>query len=575
MHRRKRSLSFFLFIFFSLFLWRTSLHAQEPLTAEIDRSTLSTDDTLTLTVTIDGGNATPTLPPLADFQIVGSSSATSISIINGAMSSQATYRYTLHPLRSGELTIGSITATIDNQTYATEPLTVQVTAGTAPPANSAAPVTPPDDLAGQDFFVEAEVDKTEPYLGEQVVYTFRFYQGSQLLGQPLYERPEFTGFWSQETAQQDQQLAQVPGADGALRTYRVATLQTILFPTVPGVQTIDTARLELPGSFGRSGLNLLTDEITVTVRPLPQPAPAAFNGAVGEFTLAATLDKTSAAVNDSLTLHVTLSGAGSLETIPDPVWPDLPGWRAFDDAETTNTHTESNGLDGLPIFSGSKEYERILIPGQPGQFTIPAIAYVYFNPAREQYETAVTDPIPVTVTGAADVVTAVPTAAPVETTPAETVTRPSALMDNLPAVLLYAALALFLFLLLATGWQWRRQRLAVDQAAVRRAQAGKRAHQALRQARQTGADPYAVSTQVILTYLKDKLGQPVVGLTRSALAALLAETAVTESAAAQLLALLDQSDLARFAPGSQQGGDDLLAATEQLINHLEQEIQLV
>ncbi|MCA9975122.1 MAG: hypothetical protein KC413_05205, partial [Anaerolineales bacterium] len=120
-----------------------------------------------------------------------------------------------------------------------------------------------------------------------------------------------------------------------------------------------------------------------------------------------------------------------------------------------------------------------------------------------------------------------------------------------------------------------RQRLAVDQAAVRRAQAGKRAHQALRQARQTGADPYAVSTQVILTYLKDKLGQPVVGLTRSALAALLAETAVTESAAAQLLALLDQSDLARFAPGSQQGGDDLLAATEQLINHLEQEIQLV
>ncbi len=557
-----------LFCLLLLLLAAQPVWGQEPLpvpvTAVTDRSSLSTDETLTLTITVNGSNAAPLLPPLDDFQIVGSSSATQISIINGVASSQATYRYTLRPLRAGDLTIGAVTATIDGQTYTTQPITVQVTAGSAPPAAPPPAVTPPADQMGEVFFVTAEVDKTEPYLGEQVTYTFRFYQGDQLFGQPLYERPEFTGFWSQETAQQEPQLAQVAGVDGVARTYRVATLQTILFPTILGAQTIKAARLQLPGSFGQAGVTLLTEEMTVTVRPLPQPAPTGFSGAVGQFTLVAELDKQDATVNDSLTLRVTLSGVGSLETIPDPAWPELAGWRAFADGVTTNTRAESSPLDGRPVFTGNRVYQRILIPGQPGQFTIPAITYTYFNPATGAYETAVTDLIPVTVTGVAAVATAVTFAAADAADDVETVLPAPLPGRRLPAGAVYLAL-LLLLALLAGSWLWRRRRVTDDLTAIRRAQA----QLALRQARQTGADPYAASVQVILTYLSDKLGRPVGGLTRPALAALLAETAVPDELAARLLALLDQSDLARFAPGSPEGDGDLLAATEEMINELE------
>lgn len=578
MRVRKFSIHRSLFIIFLLFLLVAPAWAQEPMTAEVDSSTLSTDDTLTLTVTITGGNATPQLPPLDDFQIVGTSTATQISIINGAMSSQAAYRYTLRPLHTGDLVIGAVSATIDGQSYTTQPITVYVTAGTAPTAgSSAAPpvVVPPGDLTGQDFFVEAEVDNDQPYLGEQVVYTFRFYQGEQLFAQPIYERPEFTGFWSQETAQQDQQMVQLTGDGGNTRTYRVATLQTILFPTVPGEQTIDPARLQIPGSFGQAGLTLPTDMISVTVRPLPQPAPSDFSGAVGQFDLQATIDKDTAAVNDSITLHLTLQGVGSLETITDPVWPVLDGWRSFTDAVTTNTHTESSTTDNSPVFAGSKEYDWILIPGQAGQFAIPSITYTYFNPATAAYETTSTEPIPVSVTGSgegevsvsptltsADPVLDIRHIKPVPTTLSST----SSSLLSLP---LYWAVWVFpLLLFIGAAW-WRHGHETADPAVVRRTRAQKRALHMLQQARKDNADPYAMAAQVIAAYLTDKLDQPIAGLTRSALTALLTQHGLPTETCDQVLHLLDQSDWGRFSPLGMDGDLDLWAQTEQLINELE------
>ncbi|MFN2136648.1 MAG: BatD family protein, partial [Candidatus Promineifilaceae bacterium] len=61
---------------------------QSPVTAEVDRNFLSTDEGLILTVTVDtsAGDATrPTLPALDDFEILSSSSGTQISIVNGSM----------------------------------------------------------------------------------------------------------------------------------------------------------------------------------------------------------------------------------------------------------------------------------------------------------------------------------------------------------------------------------------------------------------------------------------------------------------------------------------------------------
>ena len=95
---------------------------QSPVTAEVDRNFLSTDDALILTVTVDtgaGDAARPELPVMNDFQILGSSSGTQISIVNGDMTVMETYNYSLRPLRAGSLVIGPIMVQINGQTCTT------------------------------------------------------------------------------------------------------------------------------------------------------------------------------------------------------------------------------------------------------------------------------------------------------------------------------------------------------------------------------------------------------------------------------------------------------------------------
>ena len=257
---------------------------QDVVTAQVDRAVVSTDETVTLSVTVNANASNlpnPTLPSLAGFNVVGTGSSSQISIINGSMSAQMVYSYRLQPYQAGDLVIEPVSITIDGQTYTTAPISVKVVQGTG---QQAAPVTPIDPtaptssgFAGQDTFVEADVDNANPYLGEQVVYSFRYYEAADRFGfdQPSYEAPAFTGFWSESDAQQNQYRVQAGG-----RMYRVTELRTTLFPSKTGEVTIEPARLAIPGGFFSRGANLQTDPVTVEVKPLPAGAPA--RGGPGE-----------------------------------------------------------------------------------------------------------------------------------------------------------------------------------------------------------------------------------------------------------------------------------------------------
>ena len=109
-----------------------------PIHAEVDRTSLSTDETLLLTVTVSSssllGSSRPNLPSFQGFNIASTSSSSQISIINGDMSSQEIYRYVLQPYESGDLVIEPISVNLSGQTYSTEPITVHVSQGTGAPA---------------------------------------------------------------------------------------------------------------------------------------------------------------------------------------------------------------------------------------------------------------------------------------------------------------------------------------------------------------------------------------------------------------------------------------------------------
>jgi hypothetical protein len=569
-----------------------------PVTIEVDRTSLTTDDLLTLTITVSAdliNTPEPTLPNLLGFNLLGSNTSSQISIINGAMSTQTVYRYQLQPVETGTLTIAPISITLNGQTYTTEPIVVEVTQGTGQPSAPNRPqmgspfgsLFPPglSDLLGQDplgqnpyggdSFVEAEVDNPNPYLGEQVVYTFRYYEsGLGMLDQPHYQPPQFTGFWAEKEGDPQQYQAQANG-----QIYNVTELRTVLFPTKTGTLTIDPAHLATSGGFIGQGGKLQSEPIMVEVKPLPANAPAGFNGAVGQFDLTATADKTETKVNEPITWQVILSGAGNLPTAPDPVWPELDSWRSYD-SQAAKTDTQ----DGRLV--GRRTYERLLLPQQAGEFTIPALEYSFFDPQAGEYRTLTTEPIQVLVApnGAA----ATPSYAPAPTTDQEApvASQPSDI-HRLKPILTQLTLASgpltesplywlawsvpLVGLIVNFAWKRQEQFWQNNPTLARSSQARRKARRTLAQAQREKWNGYNAAGQILSDYLGDKLDQPVAGLTRSTLTRLLAEQGLKTSLIERVESCLAEAESGRYAPdaaSSTQAGT-LLQQVDRLIGDLE------
>ncbi len=575
----------------SMFAWSTQGYAQDapPITASVDRTSLTTDEFLRLKVTVNASALRapkPTLPSLEGFSIVGSSSSSQVSIINGQMSASVVYEYRLQPYQIGELVIKPITLTLKGETFSTDPITVQVTegqsSGTPPAGDAPSSEEGPNTLSGQNLFVEADVDVLKPYLGQQVVYTFRFYQAIRIFDQPYYEAPSFMGFWNEQQPEQNQYRVTVEN-----KVYQVTELRTILFPTAVGDVTIEPAQLTIPGGFLDQETVLQTGPVHLNVRPLPDDAPEGFNGAVGHFDISANMESTQGKVNEPLTLKVTLVGEGNLHNMPDPQWPDLDDWRAFESQATTNTEVQEGR------FQGNRIYERLLVPGADGDFVIPPIEYVYFDPVAGAYQTVTTDPIPVSIapsdTQPED--EPPPIFIGVDKDPVEQLAVDIRHLKPVPPVIERAKpplmesrwywLAWGIPVLALVGnfaWQALQRRLHANQGLLRSSQARKKARQALTRARQhlsQGSDVvdiYGTVGQILTSYLADKLNQPVAGLTYEALGALLAARGLSSDLVERVRVCLMRTESARFSPESRVPGhaEDLLQDLKELIDDLEQ-----
>jgi hypothetical protein len=555
-----------------------SAQDEPPLTVDVDRTSLSTNETLSLTITVATSSVSikapqPQLPPLDGFNVVGSSTSSQISIINGEVSTQTTYRYVLQPNQTGELTIEPVTLTIGRQIYQSDPITIQVTEGASTPPQAAQDeAEAPDKLSGQEFYVEADVDNLTPYMGQSVIYTFYFYQSISLYNQPFYAPPSFTGFWSENQAEQSQYTREINGI-----TYRITELSTILFPTSSGPITIEAGTLTIRGGGLDPDVKLVAEPIRLDVRPLPDNAPSSFNGAVGQFSIDAQVDDTEGKVNEPITLIVTISGSGNIHNLPDPAWPEIPGWRSFERQATINTAIESGEV------TGSRIYERLLVPGQAGDFTMPAIEFVFFDLQLAEYRTISTQPIPVSISpGETEDDSTIIVGSDKETVEllASDIRHikpvPSALntaRKPLTAQVIYWAAWLLPLLVIAGSYAWdiRQSYLLTHPDLVRSSRAYRKASKALTMALKEQEDVYNAAGRVLTGYLSDKLNLQVTGLTRNALARQLAERNIQPELVEHVKNSLSYSEVGRFSPEDSEAdlAGKLLEDTKMLISELE------
>ncbi len=562
----------------SLLMLASPAAAQDsPISAEVDYTRVALDEILTLTVTVTGSTAMPepNLPPIDWAEIISWSQAHQITNYNNAIATKAINHYRLQPTRIGSHAIGPISVEIGGQTYETEPIEVEVTrAGTGRVSPRPAPtpfVIPglsPADV--QDaFIVSAEVDNPSPYVGQQVTYTFSFLSALGFFGRPQgYEPPAFTGFWHRE----DPFWRDTRDIVGT-RRYRGMEVNTLIFPAVEGAVTIEPSSISVPPSVFRRGRTLETNPVELEVRPLPDGGPDDFRGAVGDYRVAARITSGAAAANEPLALSLDIAGMGNLETLPDPEMPEIPGWRSFDGESSVHTQITDGNL------TGRRTVERVYVPSAPGEFTIPAIPFSFFDPFAEEYQTVLTEPIPLTVAPSSGQEAALP---PSDRDEVERLGADIRHIKPVPEELRPAGQPITGGIAYRLGWAaplaaiavaaglklyGRRQR---DPVEARRRAAYRNAMRAIESPGSAG--PADAAGAALSAYLGDVLGQGIAGMTQAALAEALSGHGAGEVLAGRVLDALSLSEGARFAPGIDPAGDSLLEEVRQLIADLEREI---
>lgn len=587
----------FSLIFLVLGTARPAFCGDARLTAQVDRTDISMNDTATLRLTLFGGRlqgGRPELPEIPGLRATFAGQSQNFSFVNGDVSSQITYTYALAPQSPGVHVIPALTLEIDGQQLSTDPITLRVVSGSVSPPTPAAPPTAapasPNIPKGRDLFVTTTVDKKKAFVGEAVTMTFRFYTRVRLLNQPNYQPPDTTGFLAEDLPPQKQYVTTVNGTQ-----YQVIELATALFPSAPGTATIGSASLECrvqdfsrdpfggdtPSLFDdfftqSRRLVLRSDPLTIAIRALPaEGRPASFQGDVGRYKISATVDKTAVALHEPLSLTVTVEGDGNVKALSKPALPSLQGFKTYETLSSLNIEKKDGRV------RGSKVHTTVLKPDVTGDLVIPPIEFSFFDPETGRYQTGRTRSLTVRVQpGETEAVgSGVSYGAPaaplgegikeitqdiryirphLSLTPAHPPLHERSWFRSLQWI--PACLFLIFWVVTAARRRWdlanlwespaRRARRAVARARSLRAQDPSAHHEALHRA--------------FLTYLGKRFKTNSTGLTWTETEALLTRAGYSNSQRRQVGQLWDEFDRIRYAPGAITADDGDRAARELL-----------
>jgi hypothetical protein len=181
--------------------------------AEVDRTSVPAGQVLVLTVTAEGDlgwSADFSLPALPGVRVANGGTNQSMTVVNGRSQAAITRIYYLTPTAEGRLAVGPVTITAEQATCQTDPIAVRVTepepddAG-VPPAvtgNRLPRVDTPDGRqAGSsgsgtpgEIFVTLQADRTEAYVGQQIILTFSYWRRVQPWNNPSFTPPRTEGF---------------------------------------------------------------------------------------------------------------------------------------------------------------------------------------------------------------------------------------------------------------------------------------------------------------------------------------------------------------------------------------------
>lgn len=579
--------------------------------AGVNKNTVSVGERFQLSYTLKANGKHFTPPSLGQFLVLsGPNQSSNMQWVNGSFSSSLSYSYILQASHEGTFTIEPATISVNGKTLTSNPVTVTVMKGNAQAhkPGAATQAQPQPHTGGQgsaddmdaNVFMKLYVDKRQAYVGEELVATYKLYVNPQVVNYQ-HNRPVYNGFYTQEIEVDPNAELTQEFING--KQFTVATMKkVVLIPQKTGNIEVPPLEMELVlrvqeqgrsrsifdqffGSYRNVRVEVASNKESVNVKPLPATdQPGDFTGAVGQFKLHVSTDRTEIAVNEAVNLSVAIEGKGNLELIAAPEI----GFPA--DFETYDPKTRQNIAVTGAGTSGKKIFEYVVIPRYAGEFELKPITLSYFDPATATYKRLSSEPIVLHVekgTGEGSmnevsylahkkedvqiigkdirfIKTDDPKLQPVE----ERFFGSGAFIGLSAAPFAGMGLAV----LLVSMFRARQSDVLSLRSRKASALAKKHFSRARKVMHESDMAFYEEIYKALYGYLSDKFAIPVSELNREAIDRILMERQVPEDVSTELRKTLDECEMARFAPGVVRGKDEILNASTHIIEKLENEV---
>ena len=316
-------------------------------------------------------------PSFVDFDVAsGPNTSQEMTFLNGRSKQKLTYSFTLVATDIGEYFINPASIVVNGQRLRSEPLAVEVIKGKTQEQLAE------EGLINQDFMINAEVDFSTGYVGQQITLKYVLLTTKDVRSFNFRRIPEFDGFFSQEIQNSASRTEQV--IVGGVPYYKRTLKVFALFPQQKGKFTIDRTSVVLGVPDGKRSSSFFfntrlkqfqvnSNSVEVHIVSPPPNAPVSFSGAIGDFYLGTAVDKKSITQDDAITLTLQIRGFGDGKFIQAPKQPYTTLFDIYD----PNLLADKSEVVGEKI-QVTKTFEYLMIPKKTG--------LIKFNPELTYYD---------------------------------------------------------------------------------------------------------------------------------------------------------------------------------------------
>lgn len=242
----------------------------------------------------------------------------------------------------------------------------------------------------EGFFIKAIPSKTTAYVGEPIMLTFKIFSSTSFSNGEILGLPSLDDFTSMDYEIESNPRAKIETYNGK-RYQTLEIRKSVIFPAKEGVLNIEPFEISAATeAFGK--VKVKSEPVSIYSKKLPKvERQTAFTGALGNFSISTSINKTKMSTDDVGSLTLTIGGKGNFDIFGAPIPKDLSPHITMSSPSVQIDKDKDNLLRGKKTFTFNFTVD------EAGEYKIPAIPFTYFDIDREEFITLETEPITLSI----------------------------------------------------------------------------------------------------------------------------------------------------------------------------------